>query len=422
MRCAVSVDPGEFMPQLDIDPSSNRPAYARWLRHSNDITQQFLAIGGMADFISLGGGLPAAELYPLKAIQSATERALSHWGTQALEYGPVEGLPALRDAIAQRMSKRLKGRFTSDNVIITSGAMQSLEIIGKVLIDRGDCVVTQHPTYVGALDAWRAREPTYVPLDWRDRQGTLCSDLRQSKFVYAVPNYSNPTGVLVPTSERVHLLACAARAGVWVLEDDPYCALHYDGPAEPALMTLDCAGLGGGAYAGPVIYLGTLSKSIAPGLRVGWALADASMIRMLTLAKMASDLSGSMFSQAVAWQLLQDDIESSHCVRIVSAYRERRDALCAQARAELSEWFEWEVPPGGMFVWMRARDPRIDTDVLYRFAKEEKVAFVPSSVFYHAGQLNNAMRLNFTRGAPAQLREGVSRLARAVRRYLNNHA
>lgn len=368
--------------------------------------------------VSLAGGLPAAELYPHEAIRAATDRALSRWGTQALEYGPVEGLPALRATLAARLSARTGATFTADNVLITTGAMQGLDLIGKMLIDSGDLVVTQFPTYLGALDAWRARQPRYLPLQWEPDHPAADAALQAAKFIYAVPNFSNPTGVLVPLPLREQLLQRCARTHTWLLEDDPYCELQYEGAAVPSILSLDANQRARGRYDGPVIYLGTLSKSIVPGLRVGWAVADARVVQTLARAKMSTDLSGCMFTQAVALQLMEEDIESRLKSTIIDLYRQRRDVLCAQAAAMLSDWFEWQIPPGGMFVWMRAKDPRIDTNKLYQFALEEKVAFVPSSVFDYDGALKSAMRVNFTRAAPALIEEGVRRLARATRRYL----
>lgn len=431
------------MPTTPSTQRRPRPDFAAWLRHTNDITQQFLVIGGDPAMVSLAGGLPAAELYPAEAIRAATGRALSRWGTQALEYGPVEGLPALRAAIAERACAESGATLSADNVMITTGAMQGLDLVGKLLIDAGDQVVVQCPTYLGALDAWRARRPHYVPLDWNhgvtggpsnadavanasagsDADSEVVMDagadpVCNAKFIYAVPNFSNPTGVLVPVRQRQLLLSRATRANTWLLEDDPYCALQYDGEPLPSLLALDAVARGNRPYDGPVIYLGTFSKTIAPGLRIGWAIGDRSIIQGLARAKMSTDLSGCMFTQAVVLQLLEEGIDLAMRPIILKLYRERRDVLCAQAAAMLSEWFEWQVPPGGMFVWMRARDPRIDTDALYRHALQEKVAFVPGSTFDPAGTARNAMRVNFTRASPAQIAEGVARLARATQRYI----
>jgi 2-aminoadipate transaminase len=381
-----------------------------------------MALGIDPDFISMAGGLPAAEFYPTAAIAEAAERALARWGSKALEYGPIEGFPALRQHIAERMSREAGRAFTIDNVLLTAGAMQGLDLLGKVLIDPGDRVTAQFPTYVGALDAWRPRLPVYEPLDWSVAEGVGIDALRLAKFIYTVPNYSNPTGALVSTAARQALLEKALQARTWLVEDDPYLPLQFDGATGPSILALHGQMEPDGPYDGPVVYLGTLSKSIVPGLRVGWAVASSAMIQALALAKQSSDISSSMLTQAIALELLESGFEAEHVPTIVRHYKQRRDALCAAARAELGEWFEWDTPPGGMFVWMRGRHPAIDTDALYSFALDAKVAFVPSSVFDPAAKLRSAMRVNFTRSAPAVIEEGVSRLAVAVKRYLaSNH-
>jgi 2-aminoadipate transaminase len=395
-----------------------KPAFARWLSQSNTITQQFLKIGGQADFISMAGGLPASEFYPTDAIADASTAALKRWGATALEYGPVEGFPALRQHIAERISREAGRHFGIENVLLTVGAMQGLDLIGKVLLDPEDKVVAQFPTYVGALDAWRPRQPAYVPLDWATQGLSDPAALASAKFVYTVPNYSNPTGALVPTQARQALLEKVIAAGTWLVEDDPYLPLQLDGSAGPSILALHGRMHPEGTYQGPVIYLGTLSKSIVPGLRVGWTIAAPEIIQAMVVAKQSSDLSSSMLTQAVALELLESGREAAHIPEIVTQYRARRDALCSAASAELADWFEWETPPGGMFVWMRTRDPRIDTDALYQFALEEKVAFVPGSVFDPEARLRSAMRVNFSRNTPEKLREGVRRLAIATRRYM----
>jgi 2-aminoadipate transaminase len=400
------------------DHSTDRPPYAAWLRSTNNITQQFLSLGGRPDVISLAGGLPAAELYPVAAVAQATRQALDRWGAQALEYGPVEGFPALRDAIAARMTRATGGSFTRENILLTTGAMQGLDLIGKVLLDPGDLVVAQFPTYLGALDAWRPRQPRYAKLDWTRAGADVPETLARAKFVYAVPNYSNPTGVLVPQHARRALLERVVAAGTWLVEDDPYLPLQLEGAAGPSILAHDRAARNAEAYDGPVLYLGTLSKSLVPGLRVGWIVAEPKIIQMLTLAKQSTDLSSSMFAQSVALALIESTAEAEQITRTVAEYRRRRDALCAAAAGSLGAWFEWEVPPGGMFVWMRATHPGIDTNALYAHALAENVAFVPSSVFDPSGELRTAMRLNFTRNPPDILAEGVRRLERAVRRYL----
>ncbi len=399
-----------------LDPLPVRPSASAWLRDTNDLTRQFLALGSEPGIVSLAGGLPATELYPVHAIQQATLAAFETHGTMTLEYGPLEGLPALRELIAARASAETGAMIQPCNVLVTSGSMQGLNLVGKVLVDPGDVVVAQSPTYLGALDAWRPRHPIYRRLDWDALDEGFEAMLANAKFVYTVPNYSNPTGRLVSQNQRASLLDRVLKAGTWLLEDDPYRTLVLDGEAGASILE-HYARRSHGPYEGPVIYLGTVSKSVAPGLRVGWIIAEAGLIEKLALAKQSSDLSSSMFTQAIVYELLMRNIDRDHAANMVSVYRERRDVLCDEAAQRLSEWFEWEVPVGGMFVWLRSRNRAIDTDALYRFAIAEKVAFVPSSVFDFSGEDRFAMRLNFTRSSPTDIAEGVRRLQRAVLRY-----
>lgn len=400
----------------------NRPQFADWDETANSITQAFLRLSTRTDIVSLAGGLPAKELYPIEAVRDASQRALDNFGSNALEYGPSEGLFELRLAIAERMSRATdRGCFTVENVLLTTGAMQALDLLGKILIGRPEeVIVAQFPTYLGALDAWRPRRPAYRSLDWNADQATLVDAFKGAKFVYSVPNYSNPTGELVSTERRKTLLAAVREANQWLIEDDPYEPLQLDGPSGPSLLQLDVQDRSKNTpYDGPVLYLGTLSKSLVPGLRVGWAVGCPAIIRQLALAKSSADLSSSAFAQTVAYELLRANVEKEHVPKIKAAYTERRDGMLRTLESHLSHYFEWNRPPGGMFCWVRAKpETGIDTDELYDYAVEAGVAFVPSSVFDPKGALRSAMRLNFSRNKPEMIEEGLKRLARAVDKYL----
>jgi 2-aminoadipate transaminase len=398
------------------------PGFCTWLDDSNDVTTEMMRLAGKAGMISLAGGLPAPELYPMKAIESATKRALVRWGSRALEYGPITGFPALREAIATRMSEEIGQRIGTDNVLLTAGSMQALDGIGKILIEPGETIIAQHPTYMGALDAWRPRTPHYQQFTWDFEDKGFLAAADRAKFIYTVPNYSNPTGVLVGQQDRRALLALVREKRIWLVEDDPYSCMQLDGNSGPSILALDAADRNEDIYSGPVIYLGTLSKSLAPGFRVGWVVGNPEVIRALTLAKQCTDMTGSMFSQAVALELIEQKVESQMIDGLLSTYRERRNALCAALSTHLGDWFEWEIPLGGMFVWLKAKRADLDTTRLYRVAIEHNVMFCPGSAFDHAGKMHTTMRLNFTRSAPDVLEEGVRRLARAVEDSLSKLA
>ncbi len=398
---------------LALAPAVRRPAFAAWMGQGNSITQQFLSFGSRPGLIALSGGLPAAELYPVDDVQEATTKALAKHGSAALSYGAVEGFSELRETIARRLStERLK--LTAENVLITTGSLQAVELIGTALIDAGDAILAEYPTYLGALDAWLPRQPRYAELTYQERWP-------EAKFAYAVPNFSNPPGGVLTGAEREALLARSVESGIWLVEDDPYGELRYDGAVQPSLLEMS-ARPGSTVYDGPVVHLGTLSKTIAPGLRVGWAVGAPEMIHALAQAKQGSDLSTSTFCQAVALELIRADADRRHVPTLVKTYRERRDALCAAAQEHLFDLFDWSVPEGGMFVWMTARQPGLDTNALLAFALEEGVSFVPGSVFDPLGEVSPSLRLNFTANSPERLQEGVRRLSRAVRAFMSQRA
>lgn len=392
-----------------------RPSFARWLSASNSVTGQFLAVGASRDHINLGGGLPDPALYPLTEIEAAARRALDRHGRDILNYGPVAGLPELRRAIAARM--HIGGSPCSpDNVMITCGSMQALDLIGKALIDPGDAIAAQSPTYLGALDAWRPRQPAYRLIDVAAGEAGRAERLAGAKFAYVVPNFSNPTGALVGAGMRRAILAAAVAAGVWLVEDDPYAVLYFDRAPLARIIDLDAAEVVDGVYRGSVVYLGSLSKSLVPGLRIGWVVACPEMIAALTLAKQAADLSTSPVAQAIALEVITADIVERHAPRLIEHYRRRRDAICAAAEDHLRPWFTWQRPEGGMFLWLTANSPGLDTDRVRAAALDLGVVVSPSSAFHPQELARNGLRLNFTLNDEDRLRLGVERLAEAARR------
>lgn len=385
---------------------TKRPEFARWMGQTNEITRMFLAAGQIPDLINMAGGLPDADLYPSEQLADLSAKILRDEPQSALDYAPIEGLGALRDLIAARFSE--PGLILSrDNVLITSGGMQALDLLGKVLIDPGDVIAAQTPTYLGALDAWRPRGPRIREMH-PDRNGfDPAAQMKGAKFAYTVPNFSNPTGRLIGREMRQNLVAAAQDTGTWLVEDDPYGTLYYDGPPEPRLLSLAAD------PAGPVIYLGTLSKELAPGLRVAWVIAAPEMISALTLAKQGSDMSSSGLSQMLTLRAFEAGMDWDILPRVLDLYRARRDALCAAMADHLTQWFDWEVPVGGMFVWAVARNPDWNTDTLLKAALAARVCVTPGSVFDPSGQDKRAIRINFTLNPEEMLREGVQRLARA---------
>ncbi|GJD61999.1 PLP-dependent aminotransferase family protein [Methylobacterium frigidaeris] len=390
-----------------------RPAFARWMGTTNQITRTFLAAGAIPDLINVAGGLPDPDVYPTERMAEIARRAVAEHPDEVLGYGPVEGLPALRDALARRLGSPALP-LTRDNVLVTTSGMQALDLVGKVLLDEGGLIAGQHPTYLGALDAWRPRSPTFRNLVLDAPGFDAHRALTGAQFAYAVPNFSNPTGRLVGLETRRALVAAAHDTGTWLVEDDPYGTLLYDGAPLPRLIELSAQAAPGAPYAGPVVSMGTLSKEIAPGLRVGWIVAAPAMIQALTLAKQGSDLCTSGVTQRIALAAIETGLIEAIRPAVVALYRARRDALCAALEAHLSAWFTWEVPVGGMFVWATAKDPGLDTDALLPHALKAGICYAPSSVFDASGANRRGMRINFTLNRPERLDEGMRRLGLAV--------
>lgn len=401
------------------DPA--RPAFASWLGTTNDVTRTFLQAGRIPGMINMAGGLPAPDLYPAAELAEIARRQIADHPQDTLGYGPIEGLPALRDVLARRFGGS-DLPLTRDNVLVTTGGMQGLDLLGKVLLEPGRLIAGQFPTYLGALDAWRPHHPAYRKLDPAAPGFDAAAGLAGATFGYTVPNFSNPTGRLVPLPVRQALVEAAHATGTWLVEDDPYGTLLYDGSPLPRLIDLSGRRGDRDRYGGPVVYMGTLSKEIAPGLRIGWVVAEPDLIDALTLAKQGSDMCTSGVTQRIALAALEDGLIERIQPKVLALYRERRDALCAALAAQLSDRFTWEVPVGGMFVWAVARDPALDTDRLLARALANRVCVTPSSVFDPAGIDRSAIRINFTLNPPDLLAEGVRRLAAAVRTLAGGEA
>jgi 2-aminoadipate transaminase len=396
------------------DEAPPRPAFARWMSQTNDVTRTFLGAGRIPGLINMAGGLPAPELYPAAEMAEIARQAIEAHPGETLGYGPIEGLPELREALARRLGSAAL-RLGPENVLVTTSGMQGLDLLGKALLEEGSIIAGQFPTYLGALDAWRPRVPAFRNMVVDAPGFDPAPDLAGAQFAYTVPNFSNPTGRLVGLPMREALVAAAHRTGTWLVEDDPYGTLHYEGERLPRLIELSARRQPGRPYDGPVVYMGTVSKEIAPGLRIGWVVGAPAMIEALTMAKQGTDMCTSGVTQRIALAAIEAGLVERLQPKVVALYRRRRDALCAAMEQHLSRWFEWEVPVGGMFVWATARDPALDTDRLLSHALAAGVCITPSSVFDATGANRRAIRVNFTLNEPERLAEGVRRLAGALR-------
>ncbi len=395
---------------------------------TSSVIREILKVTQQPDVISFAGGLPAPELFPVAEIEAACRRVLDAHGAQALQYSTTEGYPPLRRFIVEKMAAY--GIVAhEENVLITHGSQQGLDLIGKVFLDRGDTVLLEAPSYLGAIQAWRAYEARFatVPIDEDGMQVNLVEELliqKRPKFIYVLPNFQNPAGTTLPLERREHLVELANRYGVPIVEDDPYGELRYSGEHITPILVLDAqrlarsgAGEGDRYHRGDVIYLSTFSKTLAPGFRVGWIVAPVPVIRKLVQAKQAADLHTNTFGQMVIYELVKTGFLKRHVRRLREVYRERRDTMLAAMEACFPEGVTWTVPDGGLFLWVTLPEG-IDTQELLREAIEEKVAFVPGGAFYASGGGANTMRLNFSNAPPEKIEIGIERLGRIMRRHV----
>jgi 2-aminoadipate transaminase len=380
--------------------------------------RELLKLTSAPDIISFGGGLPAPELFPAAEIAAAAARVLAEQPRAALQYSTTEGHPPLREMLVRHMS-RYGVSARPQNVLVTSGSQQALDLVGKLLIDPGDLVVVEEPTYLGALQAFNAYQPRYLSVRMND-EGVELEGLERAlragpKFLYLLPNFQNPAGVTMSLARRQQVVELASRYGVPILEDDPYGQLRYEGEHLPPLVRLDAElhGANDGALDGNVIYLGTLSKTLAPGLRIGWVVAPAVVIDKLVQVKQGADLHTSTFAQMVAHETAKGGFVDRHVRVLRSAYRERRDAMLAALARHMPTGTTWTRPAGGLFLWATL-PAGLDSREVLKLAVEAKVAYVPGQPFHANGGGERTLRLNFSYCSAEVIEEGVRRLGLAV--------
>lgn len=393
-------------------PWEHRYAH-RTQRMGSSLIRELLKLTEQQDIISFGGGLPAPEVFPVKEFQEACNVVLRDFGPQALQYSTTEGYRPLREMIA-RHTARYSLEVTPDNIVITSGSQQALDFIGRVFINRGDRILVESPTYLGALQAWNAYGAEYVAVP-SDENGMNTDELEEAlrtgpKFIYVLPNFQNPTGVTLSLERRKKLIELADKYGVPIIEDDPYGQLRYEGEPLPSVVVLDNQFRGGnGTYSGNVIYMSTFSKILAPGIRLAWVVAPVEVIRRLVMAKQAADLHTATFNQMVAYEVGKAGFLDEHIEVIRKTYHERRDVMLETMDEVFPSEVRWTRPQGGMFLWGILPEDMDAAEVL-KVALQKKVAFVPGAAFHATGGGENTMRLNFSFSSPDTIREGITRL------------
>lgn len=390
----------------------------RTQRMGSSAIRELLKLTEKPDIISFAGGLPAPEVFPVEQFQEACQRVLRDLGAQALQYGTTEGFLPLREQIA-RHTARYGIKVSPDNILITSGSQQALDLIGKIFINPGDRILVESPTYLGALQAWNAYGAEYVtvPMDKSGMNTDALEDALRTgpKFIYVLPNFQNPSGVTLSLNRRQQLIDLADRYGVPIIEDDPYGQLRYEGEHLPSVVLLDHRFRDNHktTFSGNVIYLSTFSKILAPGLRLAWVIAPREVIHKLVQAKQGADLHTSTFNQIVAHDLSRGGFLDKHIKLIRDCYRERRDVMLGAMDRFFPPEVDWTHPEGGLFLWGTLPIYLSSADVL-KAAVEQKVAFVPGEPFHPNGGGHNTMRINFSNATPEKIIEGIRRLGDVI--------
>lgn len=390
----------------------------RTQRMKSSAIRELLKLTEQPDIISFAGGLPASDVFPYAEFQEACNRVMQTAGATALQYGTTEGYLPLREMIARHTS-RYGIEVTPENILITTGSQQALDLIGKIFINEGDRILVEAPTYLGALQAWDSYGAEYITVR-SDEDGIVTDELEAAlragpKFMYVLPNFQNPTGVTIPLERRQHLIELADRYGVPIIEDDPYGQLRFEGNHIAPLVVIDeKLHPKNGYYTGNVIYLSTFSKTLAPGIRLAWVIAPPEVIRKLVVAKQGADLNTAMFNQMVAFEVSRGGFLDKHVEHICDVYRERRNVMLDALEEHMPTGVKWTHPHGGLFLWLSVPE-KINTVEMFQDAVEQKVAYVPGISFFPYGDVQNTMRLNFSYATPEQINEGIARLARVIR-------
>ena len=374
-------------------------------RMSPSIIREILKVAERPGIISMAGGLPSPETFPIEVMRAATDRVLRHTPREALQYSASEGFGPLREWVADYV--RVQGlKVEASQILITTGSQQGLDLVGKVLIDAASPVAIEAPTYLGALQAFAPYEPEFVTLPCDD-DGPLPGGLTVAtgaRFLYVLPNFQNPSGRCVSAARRRELVQGARTLGVPIVEDNPYGDLWFDAPPPPPLAA---------SWPEGTVYLGSFSKVLAPGLRLGYIVASAELVPKLLQAKQASDLHTPGLNQRLVHEVIRDGFLRDHVPTIRARYRAQRDAMQAALARHLPPGFRWNAPVGGMFFWVEG-PPLLDAMALLPRAVERGVAFVPGAAFYADHPRLNTLRLSFVTVPPEDIHRGIVRLAQAI--------
>ena len=377
-------------------------------RMNPSVIREILKVTERPGIVSLAGGLPSADTFPVQAVREASEKVLREAPREALQYAASEGYAPLREWVASHLDRQHGMPVHADQVLITTGSQQGLDLAAKVLLDAGSRVLVETPTYLGALQAFAPYEPQVQALA-SDHEGPLPAALAAAapgaRFAYLLPNFQNPTGHVYTEARRVALVAAARSAGLPLLEDNPYGDLWYDAPPPPPLAARWPEG---------VLYLGSFSKVLSPGLRLGYVVAPPALYPKLLQAKQAADLHTSIFNQRIVYEVIRNGLLDAHVPTIRARYKAQRDAMQAALVKHLSGMATWQRPVGGMFFWLELQ-AGLDAMALLPQAVEAGMAFVPGEPFFASAPRRNTLRLSFVTVAADKIEAGVAALAAVLR-------
>ena len=377
--------------------------------------RELLKLTARPEVISFAGGMPAPELFPVEEMKKVSVAVLEEQAKVALQYTTTEGYLPLREKIADRMNKTLKTNVGPDDILITSGSQQGLDFSGKAFIDKGDVVLCESPSYMGALNAMKAYEPEFIEIK-TDNDGMIMEDLEKVlasndkvKLIYVIPDFQNPSGRTWPLERRIKFMEIINKYEIPVVEDNPYGELRFDGETLPSLKSLDTKGL--------VIYLGTFSKIFCPGYRLGWTCAAPEILTKFNVCKQGADLQASTISQMEVNKFIEMYDLDAHVEKIKECYSKRRDVMLKAMEDEFPDCVEFTHPQGGLFTWVTFPEG-IDAGEMAKKCLEKNVAYVPGASFYPNGGVYNTCRLNYSNMPEDKIIEGIKRMGEVLREEL----
>jgi len=368
--------------------------------------REILKITMRPEITSFAGGLPSPETFPVEQMKVAFDKVLTAQGKVALQYGPTDGYAPLREWVADSLSTA-SAKILPEQVLMVSGSQQGLDLLGKVLIDEGSKVLVETPSYLGALQAFSLYGPEFVSVPG-DEQGLIPSAIEElgkgARLLYSLPNFQNPTGRTLPLERRLELVETCARMGLPLIEDDPYGALSYRNDPLPKMLNMNPGG---------VIYMGSFSKVLTPGIRLGYVVAPRPLIAKMEQAKQATDLHTAQLTQMVVYEAIKDGFLDSHIPTIRKLYADQCQAMLDALQAYFPAGTSWTRPEGGMFIWVTLPE-HIDSAELLKQAVDQLVAFVPGAPFYANAPQKNTLRLSFVTVPPEKIRVGIERLGKLI--------